>query len=633
MSFDDYWKKFTGQDLNFSDVDGGSILGGLGGALVANQLEKYTQVQKPPVGYQGTVPRLTAVRERVNRPFGRTAGARTGILTTNPEIERTKVNPEYDPVTNPDVPERIPRTDEDIASKQLMGDRYQKDYERRPGSAGRRYFSDLTFAKTPEEDLKPPTLEEAKDKAKRQALELEGKSAEEIETIMNPPAPEDTSGMAMGGSVQKYAAGGIAGAHKGYYLGGSTDGMADKVPASIDGKQEARLSDGEFVIPADVVSHLGNGNSDAGAQQLHKMMDGVRTARTGNPEQGKQIDPQKFMPKMAQGGIAEYAGGGSVYKNQPFRTNFQTAGPVVGDGVDTETPVTPDPVGEGEIAGSEIGTTESLANWAGDYVTNMLGQGRAIGESPYEAYYGPLTAGSSALQDSAFTGIMQLNNPLAANNVIDQMGAFQPTQAAIDPYMNPFTQNVIDRTAADMRRQDQINQAQQRQQLVAAGAFGGSRDALLRSEAASNLNRNIGDMSAELRMQGFESAMDRAKGAQEMANVYGFDVLDAQGAAGQAQRDIASEGIAADYEQFREERDYPYRNIQFMQSLLQALPIEAQASVYSEPSQLREYFDTMGGLEAVMKYLGATDKEPEQEATAPAPDNNNANPLGRQSPI
>jgi len=625
MSFDDYWKKFTGQDLNFSDVDGGSILGGLGGALVANQLEKYTQVQKPPVGYQGTVPRLTAVRERVNRPFGRSQGARAGILTTNPEVERTKLNPEYDPVTNPDVPERIARTDQDIAARQLMGDRYTRNYERRPGQYGRRYFSDVAFAETPEKDLKPPTLEAAKDKAKRQALELEGKSAEEIEEIMSPSAPEDTSGMATGGSVQKYAAGGIAGAHKGYYLGGSTDGMADKVPARIDGKQEARLSDGEFVIPADVVSHLGNGNSDAGAKQLHKMMDGVRTARTGNPEQGKQIDPQKFMPKMAQGGIAQYASGGNVnavqgenskFKNQPYTTNFDGTGG--GAGVDTETPVTPDQVGEGEVAGSEIGTTESLANWAGDYVTNMLGQGRAIAESPYEAYYGPLTAGSSALQDSAFTGIMQLNNPLAANNVIDQMGAFQPTQAAIDPYMNPFTQNVIDRTAADMRRQDQINQAQQRQQLVAAGAFGGSRDALLRSEAASNLNRNIGDMSAELRMQGFESAMDRAKAAQEMANVYGFDVLDAQGAAGQAQRDIASEGIAADYEQFREERDYPYRNIQFMQSLLQALPIEAQSSVYSEPSQLREYFDTMGGLEAVMKYLGATDKDkkPEQDATA-----------------
>ena len=72
--------------------------------------------------------------------------------------------------------------------------------------------------------------------------------------------------------------------------------MADKVPATIDGQQEARLSDGEFVIPADVVSHLGNGNSDAGAKVLKDMMDRVRKARTGNKKQGKEIDPKKFIP-------------------------------------------------------------------------------------------------------------------------------------------------------------------------------------------------------------------------------------------------------------------------------------------------------------------------------------------------
>ena len=78
------------------------------------------------------------------------------------------------------------------------------------------------------------------------------------------------------------------------YLAGGTDGMADKIQTDIDGKQPARLSHGEFVIPADVVSHLGNGNSDAGAKVLYKMMAKVRKARTGNPKQGKQIDPNKF---------------------------------------------------------------------------------------------------------------------------------------------------------------------------------------------------------------------------------------------------------------------------------------------------------------------------------------------------
>ena len=72
--------------------------------------------------------------------------------------------------------------------------------------------------------------------------------------------------------------------------------MADKIPASIDGMQEARLSDGEFVIPADVVSHLGNGNSNAGAKILENMMGRIRKQRTGTTEQAKQIEPKKFLP-------------------------------------------------------------------------------------------------------------------------------------------------------------------------------------------------------------------------------------------------------------------------------------------------------------------------------------------------
>jgi len=93
-----------------------------------------------------------------------------------------------------------------------------------------------------------------------------------------------------------YAQGGIASvAPQGYYLGGATDGMADQIPATIDNSQPAALSDGEFVVPADVVSHLGNGNSAAGATQLHGMMDKVRQARTGSTEQGREINPNKFL--------------------------------------------------------------------------------------------------------------------------------------------------------------------------------------------------------------------------------------------------------------------------------------------------------------------------------------------------
>ncbi len=92
--------------------------------------------------------------------------------------------------------------------------------------------------------------------------------------------------------------GGVKLAQGGYLDGGMLpgDGMSDDVPANIDGEQEAALSQGEFVVPADVVSHLGNGSSDAGSRRLYAMMDKVRQARTGNKQQGNQINPERYMP-------------------------------------------------------------------------------------------------------------------------------------------------------------------------------------------------------------------------------------------------------------------------------------------------------------------------------------------------
>jgi hypothetical protein len=89
---------------------------------------------------------------------------------------------------------------------------------------------------------------------------------------------------------------GTASYAKGGYLDGPGDGMSDSIPATIEGKQPARLADGEFVIPADVVSHLGNGSTKAGSKRLYAMLDKVRHARTGNKKQGKQINPNKFLP-------------------------------------------------------------------------------------------------------------------------------------------------------------------------------------------------------------------------------------------------------------------------------------------------------------------------------------------------
>ena len=166
-------------------------------------------------------------------------------------------------------------------------ERVDLDPNRQTGGKGQRYFTDIQYADRPSADS--PTIEAARANALKQKIELNERNKSIAMPSASPqPQPNPITPM--------MAQGGIASMNQGYYLGGSTDGMADLVPASIDGTQEARLSDGEFVIPADVVSHLGNGNSDAGAKVLKDMMDRVRKARTGNKKQGKEIDPKKFIP-------------------------------------------------------------------------------------------------------------------------------------------------------------------------------------------------------------------------------------------------------------------------------------------------------------------------------------------------
>ena len=161
----------------------------------------------------------------------------------------------------------------DIPAYDVLRERVPGTYDpnRRPGSGGQRYFTEPRFV--PRGTLPAP-------------MTAAGLAAVNTSNPARQTRPVGT-GMAVGG---------IAQLKEGKYLDGVSDGMADEVPATIEGEQEAMLSDGEFVIPADVVSHLGNGNSDAGAKTLYAMMDRIRKARTGTKKQCKEISPNKFLP-------------------------------------------------------------------------------------------------------------------------------------------------------------------------------------------------------------------------------------------------------------------------------------------------------------------------------------------------
>jgi len=386
---------------------------------------------------------------------------------------------------------------------------------------------------------------------------------------------------------QDLARGGIA---QGRYLQGSTDGMADKLNTSIDGTQPAKLSHGEFVIPADVVSHLGNGNSEAGAKQLYAMMDRVREARTGTKKQGKEINPDKFTP----GGLAShhnYASGGAVA--------FDTGGNV---------PTTPTPTGYGASSSS------TLSPWAGNYVADMLSKGQALANKPYEAYKGPLTAGASDLQLEQQAGLTELAKTGLAPTQFST-STFDTTQA--NKFMNPYLQASLDPQLKELQRTAQINNAQDAARLMGVGAYGGGRQAVLMGEQ----NRNLLDKSGALLSQGYNTAYDKAMAqfnaeqnrglqteqAQDLSNQksaeFGLKTLDALGTAGSTQRDITQQGITADKKAFEDERDYAYKMAQYQQGLLQGLPITTNTTT---PNTTALSSATTGTSDAItlLKQLG-----------------------------
>jgi hypothetical protein len=382
-----------------------------------------------------------------------------------------------------------------------------------------------------------------------------------------------------GQTTQSMAGGGMT-SHNGTYLQGATDGMADKIPGTIDGIQPARLAHGEFVIPADVVSHLGNGNSDAGAQQLYKMMDKIRMARTGTKDQGKRINPNKFMP----GGIAGIKG-------------YAQGGILRFDGTTTST-----------VPAGVSGVEQNLSNWAGPYVTNMLGQGQALANAEMETpqfYQGQLTAGDSALQQQAYQNAANLSTPTSigtaantAGTAASRMGGLSYRPGDITPFMSPYTQGVTDVANQEAQRNADIATTQRHAGAVSAGAFGGSRQAIGDTEA----ERNLAILKNANTTRGLQDAFTAAQNASQFGATYGLNAL--QGAtnaastqgqlgalqnqtglanlntqltAGNQQQATQQAGLTADQAMFNEQKTEPFKMVQYQQSLLQGLPITAQS--------------------------------------------------------
>ena len=263
-------------------------------------------------------------------------------------------------------------------------------------------------------------------------------------------------------------------------------------------------------------------------------------------------------------------------------------------------------VGEDPIV---TGKESSLSNYVGPYVTEMLGKGAALANEGYNAYMGPLTAGESGLQTQAFEGLGSLALPTDDMGV----GGYQPQQFTGDiaqQYMNPYLQASLDPQIAAARRQSEIDRVNNASRMTKAGSFGGSRQAVLDAENQRALQSNLAGITgqgyADAYRQGldqFNVEQDRGMTAQDKTNLYGMEGIRALSDMGATQRGIESEGIAADRLQFEEERDFPYKQVQYMQSLLQGLPIEAQQYSYAQPSKLSNLLGTTGGMMELYETL------------------------------
>jgi hypothetical protein len=260
------------------------------------------------------------------------------------------------------------------------------------------------------------------------------------------------------------------------------------------------------------------------------------------------------------------------------------------------------------LVGQRIGTESSLSNWAGPYVTEMLGRGMAAASTPYQAYTGPLTATPSGLQTQAWTGLAGLTLPTG------QQTQFTPTSftdtGVSQQYMNPFVQTALDPQIFEARRQSDIENLKNKAAATRAGAYGGSRQALMESENQRNLLQNL----AMITGKGYETAYTkgaeqfnteqaRQQAAAKQAQEYGLQGLAAQATAGGTQRDIEQQGITADMTQFQEQRDYPYKQVQYLQSLLQNLPLATQSYSYQQPSALSEAMGSAGGIKQLYNTL------------------------------
>lgn len=271
-----------------------------------------------------------------------------------------------------------------------------------------------------------------------------------------------------------------------------------------------------------------------------------------------------------------------------------------------------------------VSSTEVPA-YARPYVERLLGKTEALSQTPYQAYGGERIAGFTPMQQQAFQGVANLKpsqqlgvgTQLAGLAGLQGLGAGQQyaqqatSPGAMQAYMSPFTNLALEPQMREARRQSDITGQQQASQAVRAGAFGGSRFGLMEAER----QRNLGQTQADIYGRGMQTAFEQARQAQQFGADIGLrgaatglqaaqqlgqlgqtqfgqqkDILQGQLSAGAQQQGLEQQRLAQAYQDFQNQRQYPYQQLAFMSDMLRGLPLsqQSQTMYQAPPSQMSQ---------------------------------------------
>jgi len=223
--------------------------------------------------------------------------------------------------------------------------------------------------------------------------------------------------------------------------------------------------------------------------------------------------------------------------------------------------------------------TADLPDWAKPYAKETLEKGRALSNTPYQAYTGDRIAGFSPLQEQAQKSAAGLD------------AGPEGFSKGISSYMSPYVEQALNPQIREATRASQMATQQQQAGAVGRGAFGGSRDALMRMENERNLGQQLGD----IRGRGYQAAYDSAanqfrQGIGQQQNIIGM-----QNQLGGQEQALRQQGLTQAYADFQNQQQHPYRQLGYMSDMVRGLPLGQQSTsrIYEAPPSM---MGQLGGL-------------------------------------